>query len=107
MCKITFKDNSRSTFIKNTARDNGGVILSNQLSEITFEGNSTIMFDGNIADNGGTFYFTNSTITFKDTSMISFYNNNARQNGGVGYFSLYSKGTFEGNTTIKFDGQFC
>ena len=103
MCKITFKDNSTTRFIKNTARDNGGAILSNQLSEITFEGNSTIMFDGNIADNGGTFYFTNSTIRFKDTSMISFYNNNARQNGGVGCFSLYSKGIFEGNTTIKFD----
>ena len=63
MCKITFKDNSTSSFIKNTARDNGGAILSNQLSKITFEGNSTIMFDGNIADNGGAFYFTNSTIT--------------------------------------------
>ena len=103
MCKITFKDNSTSSFIKNTARDNGGAILSNQLSEITFEGNSTIKFDGNIADNGGAFYFTNSTITSKDTSMISFYNNNARQNGGVGCISLYSKGIFEGNTTIKFD----
>ena len=103
MCKITFKDNSTTSFIKNTARDNGGAILSNQLSEITFEGNSTIKFDGNIADNGGAFYFTNSTITSKDTSMISFYNNNARQNGGVGCISLYSKGIFEGNTTIKFD----
>ena len=103
MCKITFKDNSTSSFIKNTATDNGGAILSNQLSEITFEGNSTIKFDGNIADNGGAFYFTNSTITSKDTSMISFYNNNARQNGGVGCISLYSKGIFEGNTTIKFD----
>ena len=103
MCKITFKDNSMSSFIKNTARDNGGAIISNQLSEITFEGNSTIKFDGNIADNGGAFYFTNSTITSKDTSMISFYNNNARQNGGVGCISLYSKGIFEGNTTIKFD----
>ena len=103
MCKIAFKDNSTTSFIKNTARDNGGAILSNQLSEITFEGNSTIKFDGNIADNGGAFYFTNSTITSKDTSMISFYNNNARQNGGVGCISLYSKGIFEGNTTIKFD----
>ena len=52
------------------------------------------------------FNFTNSTITSKDTSMISFYNNNARQNGGVGCISLYSKGIFEGNTTIKFDNNF-
>ena len=103
MCKITFKDNSTTSYNKNTARDNGGAILSNQLSKITFEGNSTIKFDGNIADNGGAFYFTNSTFTSKDTSMISFYNNNARQNGGVGCISLYSKGIFEGNTIIKFD----
>ena len=103
MCKITFKDNSTSSFIKNTARDNGGALLSSQLSDITFEGNSIIMFDGNIADNGGTLYLGNSTITFKDTSMTSFYDNKARQKGGVGYFSLNSKGIFEGNTVIKFD----
>ena len=103
MCKITFKDNTTSSFIKNTAGDNGGAILSNQLSDIIFEGNSTILFDGNTADNGGAFYFTYSNIIFKGTSIISFYNNTARQKGGVGYFSLSSKGKFENSTTVKFD----
>ena len=132
MCKITFKDNSTSSFIKNTARDNAGAILSNQLSKITFEGNSTIMFDGNIADNGGAFYFTNSTITFKDTSMISFYNNRAlyggavsandhsnitvtgnsvlsfvnneaSQSGGAGYFSYYCNVIMEQDAMVTFD----
>ena len=103
MCKITFTDDSTSAFIANTARNNGGAILSGHPSKITFEGNSTIVFDGNTADNGGTFYFTNSAVTFKDTSMISFYNNKARQKGGVGYFGLNSKGIFEGTTTVKFD----
>jgi len=28
MCNITFKDTSASNFINNTARDNGGAILS-------------------------------------------------------------------------------
>ena len=102
-CKITFKDNSTSSFIKNTARDNGGAILSSQLSDITFEGNSTVMFDGNTADNGGAFYYTNSIIAFKGTSMLSFYNNKARQKGGVGYFSLNSEGIFEEYTFMKFD----
>ena len=103
MCNITFKDNSTLSFIKNTARDNGGAILSSQLSDITIEGNSIILFDGNTADNGGAFYLSNSTIIFKGTSLISFYNNTARQKGGVGYFSLSSKGQFENSTTVRFD----
>ena len=102
-CNIAFKGNSTSVFITNTARDNGGAVLSSHPSEITFEGNSTIKLDGNIADNGGTFYFTNSVITFKDTSVISFYNNKARQKGGVGCFNLNSKVVFEGSTVVKFD----
>ena len=132
MCKITFKDNSTSSFIKNTARDNGGAIVSNQLSDITIEGNSTIMFDGNTADNGGTFYFANSTITFKDTSKISFnnnsalyggavlahdhsnitvtgnsvllfFNNQASQSGGAGYFSSHCNVTMEDDAMVTFD----
>ena len=132
MCKITFKDNSTSSFIKNTARDNGGAILSNQLSEITFEGNSTVKFDGNIADNGGAFYLINSTFTFEDTSMISFYNNNAvyggavsaidhcnitvtgnsvlsfvnneaSQSGGAGYFSYYCNVIMEQDAMVTFN----
>ena len=101
MCKITFKDNSTSSFIKNTARDNGGAILSNQLSEITFEGNSTILLDGNKADNGGTFCFINSTITFKDTSMISFYNNRALYGGAVSA-NDHSNITVTGNSVLSF-----
>ena len=132
MCKITFKDNSRSSFINNTAKDNGGAIFINQLTDITFEGNSTIMFDGNMADNGGTSCFTNSTITFKDTSMISFNNNNAiyggavvandhsnitltgnsvllfskneaSQSGGAGYFSSYCNVIMEEDAMVTFD----
>ena len=101
MCKIIFKDNSTSYFIKNTARDNGArgaIRISDQFSEITFRGKSTIMFDGNTVDNGGSFYFTNSTITLNDTSVILFYNNKARQNSGVGYFRSNSEGIFEGST---------
>ena len=77
---ITFKNvnfchnQGVSIFIKNTARDNGGAILSDQFSEITCRGKSTIMFDGNTADNGGSFYFTNSTLALKDTvtSLLEF-----------------------------------
>ena len=106
MCKIVFKDKSTTTFSDNTARIDGGALLSSNCSEITFEGNSMVAFDGNIADNGGTFYFTvftNSTLTFKETSMVSICNNKARQSGGVGYFSLNSTIIFEGATMIQLD----
>ena len=103
ICNIMFTDNSTSTFSNNIARNNGGAILSNQYSEITFEGNSIVTFDGNTADNGGTFYITNSTIMFKETSKVSFYNNQARQNSGVGYFSLSTKVIFEGNSIVTFN----
>ena len=103
MCRITFKDNSTSTFINNTARDNGGALLSSSLSEISFQDNSVVIFDGNTADNGGVFYFTNSTIIFKESSVTSFNSNKARQRGGVGYFNFNSQVMFEGTITIKFD----
>ena len=102
MCRITFKDNSTSTFISNTARDNGGAILSSHLSEISFEGSSKIIFDGNTAENGGVFHFTNSTILFKESSLLLFYNNKARQSGGVGYFNSNSLIKFEGAITVRF-----
>jgi len=99
---ITFKDSSVAEFINNRAGDSGGIIVSNQDSKITFEGNTTIVFDNNTADNGGTFCVTNSTITFTDSSTVLFTNNVAQRNGGVGYFSLNSKLTFEGSSTVRF-----
>ena len=103
MCRITVKDNSTSSFINNIAKNNGGAIHGSQLSELTFEGSSEVCFDGNIADNGGVFHCTKFTISFKESSMISFYNNKARQTGGVGYFNFNSLIIFAGNTTVTFD----
>ena len=103
MCKITFQDNSTSTFTNNTARNNGGAILSSQLSDIVFGGNSIVTFHDNTADKGGAFYFTKSTILFKEESTVSFYTNIARQNGGVGYLSSNSKMTIDGTTKVTFN----
>ena len=102
-CKITFKDNSTSIFINNAARDNGGALFSSQLYEITFEGNSLITFANNTSDNGGALYFINFTVTFKESSNVSFHNNLARQSGGVGYCSNGMVMT-EDTATIRFDG---
>ena len=102
-CQIKFKENSTSKFVNNSARSNGGATYSMQASKIIIEGNSAVTFDSNTADNGGTFYFNNSTIIFNETSMISFFNNRAIQSGGVGYFNLNSKVLFEETTTVRFE----
>ena len=103
MCRIVFKENSIATFVKNTARDNGGALLSINLSEISFEGNSAVTFDDNTVDNGGVFYFTNSVIMFRESSVISFNSNKARQCGGVGHFNFNSQVIFEDIMTVRFD----
>ena len=103
MCKIIFKDNSTSTFIGNTAGSSGGAILGRQSSEMICEGNSTLTFSYNTADNGGALYFTNSTITFKGSLAASFYNNAARQSGGVAYLNTNCIITIKDTATIRFD----
>ena len=103
-CKIAFKDNSTSTFISNTARNNGGALLTNQYnSEIVFEGSSKVTFVDNTADNGGAIHCTNSTITFKETSTVSFYDNKASQDGGAAYSNSYCIFNLEENTKAIFD----
>ena len=77
------------------------LVLAN-LSEISFEDNSTVLFNGNTADNGGVFYFTNSNIIFKESSVVLFFNNKARQSGGVGYFNFNSQVMFKGTIAITF-----
>ena len=101
--KITFTDNSKSTFINNIAIVNGGAILSDQSSEITFKGNSRVKFYCNTACNGGAFYSTNSNITFKEVSKILFFKNKAKKNGGVAYFNLNCNAIFEGIAVVEFN----
>ena len=101
MCRITFKDNSTSTFIGNAATSNGSAIFSSETSEISFEGSSTVIFYDNMADNGGVFYCNNSTFIFKESSVVSFYNNKARQSGGVGYFDYNSQVMLDGFVTVQ------
>ena len=103
MCRITFKDNTTSTFISNTARDNGGAILSSHLSEISFEGSSLVTFDGNTADNGGVFYISDCSVILKESSLLLFNNNKARECGGVGSLYYNSQMRFEGTTTVRFE----
>ena len=100
--KIIVKENSTASFIDNNAREYGGAVFCGELSKITFEGRSMATFHYNTAENGGAVYFTNSNVTVNESSLITFYNNEARQNGGIGYINFKSNVMFEGITTVIF-----
>ena len=99
-CKIIVQENSTANFINNIAREDGGAMFSSELSKITFEGSSVANFHSNIAENGGAVCFTNSHVTVNESSMITFYNNEARQNGGIGHIRFWSNVMFEGFTMV-------
>ena len=101
-CKAIVQENSTVSFINNIARENGGAMFSSKLSKITFEGSSVANFHSNIAENGGAVCFTNSHLTVNESSMITFYNNEARQNGGIGHIRFWSNVMFEGFTMVIF-----
>ena len=96
MYKIIFKENINSTFSKNHSGT-----LSRMYSGISFMGRSKAAFNNNAADNGGTFYLSNSTtLTFNDSAMITFTDNKARQNGGV-FYSMNSFVLFNRNSNVS------
>ena len=102
ICHMIIKENATSRFVDNNARNNGGAMLNNQYTEITFKGNSVVTFDSNTANNGGAFYCTKAAITFEETSLVSFYNNKALQNGGAISANNYSNITSADNSTLLF-----
>ena len=71
-------------------------------SVITFKGNCTVILNHNEAygDNGGAMYINSSTITFEEDSTVTF-NGNVAISGGAVYIS-YSTIAFEGNSTVTF-----
>ena len=66
-------------------------------SFLTFKGNSTVTFYENHAkSDGGAFYIDYSTVTFEESSVVKFYNNFADNYGGALYVGDHSTLTFEG-----------
>ena len=102
ICLIIFKGNSTTKFVNNHARYNGGVVFGRISSVIAIEGNSQVAFDSNTANNGGALYLTNSIVTFREASEVSFHINAASRYGGAGYFTVDSEVVFEGFTNVKF-----
>ena len=74
---VTFTENSKITFSSNVVSPNdislqyGGIIFSESITDISFEGTSFTVFDNNTADFGAAiFQLYNSTIRFKDQSKV-------------------------------------
>jgi len=104
--KIT--DYSEVTFIdcqamfERSSANRGGAIFSED-SIITFEGNSTIIFDDNSAkQHGGAVYLSESTLVFKEFASVSLNNCKCSKFGGGLYAKKKSKVTFENNSSASF-----
>ena len=84
MSMVTFMDISTSSFINNTARDNGGAIFSRQFSTIMFVDNSIVKFNNNRADNGGALYFDDHSYgIFSGFTSVSFHHNTASYGAAI------------------------
>ena len=78
---------------------NGGALYATGCTTVTFKETSTVTFNNNRAySNGGAVYTNFSTIIFDGNSI-----NNMTSNGGGGvYFDGNSDVKFEGNCTVVF-----
>ena len=95
--QITFEGNSSVVFVNNTAYHGGAIGF---IGQITFEGNSSVVFVNNTAaDYGGAIESSNSQITFDGNSSVVFVNNTADGGGAIGFNGQI---TFEGNSSVVF-----
>ena len=95
--QITFEGNSSVVFVNNTAVEGGAIRSTGQ---ITFEGNSSVVFVNNTAAEGGAIGSTGQII-FEGNSSVVFVNNTAADYGGA-IESYNGQITFEGNSSVVF-----
>ena len=97
---ISFEGTSRTAFRGNGASEFGGAILLVYYSFISFKENSISVFIDNTAARGGAIYaFQHSNILFDGNSTANFSHNTANNGGGV-INSFHSHLTFEGNCNV-------
>ena len=85
-------------FYGNSANHQGGAITSYKYSNVSFEGDSSIVFSDNTARRGGAIFLNNSYVYFKGNSNVTFYQNT----GGVIFSDENGSIYFEGNSTTVF-----
>ena len=114
-CFISFKEDSTTEFTNNTAKYNGGAILSHaksirfvenfKITSLSFKGNSTTEFTNNTAKhNGGAIYSGVNSISLEENSITEFTNNTAIDGGAI--CSSVGFITFKENSTAKFANNF-
>ena len=99
---ISFGGSSMATFIDNSAKYGGAI--AGYMSIASFNGESMITFDHNIAeqDGGAMYCVVNSITPFYENSSVQFYNNRAANHGGAIHIFDYSRVTFHENSFVSF-----
>ena len=97
---LSFDENSKVT----NKGQFGGSIFSSNYSEILFDGNTTVTYNGNNSSKNGACIYSHdkSSITFDGNSKVMFRDSEA-QFGAVVYSRNYSKILFDGNTTVMYN----
>ena len=91
-------------FDKNQAQANGGAVSVTQ-SSVIFNGSSSIIFDDNVASQGGAIYGDETaTIASDETAQVKFSNNMASTKLKVGgaISVIKSRIVFNGRSSIRF-----
>ena len=101
LCNISFVDNSTAVFERNKAVNGGAVHVGYKIN-IVFKGNSISTFKCNQAYNGGGIYSYVSNITFQENSTVIFKNNVAFQSGGALYLRTDDNFSFTKNYLVTF-----
>jgi len=98
---VRFEEFCKVTFTSNNAH-NGGATYIGDSSVVIFKGNSTVVFDSNVADyRGSAFFITDhSSVSFEGNSRINLHNNLAYGDGGAMYVKLSSSIEFGSNSAI-------
>ena len=103
-CDLLFDGYSNVMFSINNAQY-GGAIYSDRFSGIRFDGNSTVIFNSNVARKygGAVTSYDHSNIIFNGKSTVKFSNNKAVLFGGAVVSRILSEVLFQGSTNVIFE----
>jgi len=101
-CSTIIKDYSTVAFTENVVMQYGGAIHCDSHSNITFQGNVSVVFAKNNAGHGGAIFILQSSILFVANSTIQFSDNSAMINGGAIHLRNNLNVKFHESTNITF-----
>ncbi|XP_065896048.1 probable outer membrane protein pmp20 [Dysidea avara] len=110
-CNITISNKSEVFLSGNRVGEYGGGIHCEGQSDITLEGNVSIQFINNSAQQGGAVYISQSCINFSEDSFANFTSNTAINGGAIylanNFLAVFSHGssiTFVNNAADRYGG---